>query len=243
MRLRKKELKKMVKDKKLVSIIVPTKNEEQNIASLIKNIRKHCSAFLKEIIVVDGHSQDKTREIARKLGVKVVLDYGKGKGDAIREAIKFVKGEVTVFIDADGSHDPKDIKRLIGPILENKADHVSGSRILGGSDEFGGDLNEALRQIGNSIITLGINYRFNVKLTESQNGFRAVKTDVIRKLNLQENITTIEQEMIIKTLKNGHRLLEVPTHEYKRKYGDSSVVLRKVWFRYLYSWLKYLFLK
>jgi dolichol-phosphate mannosyltransferase len=88
---------------------------------------------------------------------------------------------------------------------------------------------------------LGINYRFGVRLTDSQNGFRAIRRDAALSLGLQENITTIEQEMIIKTLKKGYRITEVPAHEYARKYGDSNIKLGKVWFRYVYSWLKYLF--
>lgn len=231
----------MVKDKRLVSIVIPTKNEEKNIAHIIWGVKKSCLGFLKEIVVVDGHSQDKTREIARKLGVKIVLDHGRGKGDAIRTAIEHLKGEITVFIDADGSHDPRDIKRLIKPILQNKADHVSGSRMLGGSDELHGDFNKFLRMMGSDIITLGINYRFGVRLTDTQNGFRAIKTKVVRKLGLRENITTIEQEMIIKTLKDGCKIIEVPAHEYQRKYGTSTIKLQKVAWRYVYSWLKYLF--
>ena len=231
----------MNKDEKLVSIVIPTKNEEKNITGIIKGIKESCSGFLKEIIVVDGHSQDKTREVAAKLGVKVVLDNGRGKGDAIRKAIKLAKGEIAVFIDADGSHDPRDIKRLIRPILENGVDHVSGSRMLGGSDELHGDINKFLRMTGSDVITLGINYRFGVRLTDTQNGFRAIKTSVARQLDLKENITTIEQEMIIKTLKKGYQIVEMPTHEYSRRFGQSTIKLRKVAWRYVYSWLKYLF--
>jgi dolichol-phosphate mannosyltransferase len=79
-----------------------------------------------------------------------------------------------------------------------------------------------------------------VRLTDSQNGFRAVLTTTARDLGLREDITTIEQEMIIKTLKKGYRIVEVPTHEYKRLHGDSRINVNKVAFRYVYSWLKYL---
>lgn len=224
-----------------ISIVIPTKNEEKNIGWVLKRIKRFCKKLSYEVIVVDGHSQDKTREIAARLGAKVILDNGRGKGEAMRKAIKFIRGEITVFIDADASHDPRDIKRLINPILENKADHVSGSRMLGGSDELHGDLEKFLRMMGSDIITLGINYRFGVRLTDTQNGFRAIKTNVVKKLSLKENITTIEQEMIIKTLRYGYKITEVPTHEHRRRYGSSAINLRKVVWRYVYSWLKYLF--
>jgi len=98
-----------------------------------------------------------------------------------------------------------------------------------------------MRMIGSDIITLGINYRFGVRLSESQNGFRAILTRVARELDLREEITTIEQEMTIKTLRCGYRIAEVPTHEYQRRFGESKIQLRRVSIRYVYSWLKYLF--
>lgn len=219
---------------KNLTVVILAKNEERSLGKVIKGVKKYTD----DILVVDGHSIDKTREVAKKLQARVIFDHGKGKGEAIRTAISKVKKEILIFIDSDCSHDPKDIPKLIKPIIENQADHVSGSRATGGSDELYGSFGNFLRKLGNDIITLGINYRFNVRLTESQNGFRAIKTKVAKKLKLVENITTIEQEMIIKTLKMGYRIGEVPTHEYKRAFGESNIKLQKVWFRYIYCWLK-----
>ena len=223
--------------KQKISIIIPTLNEEETVAEIIEG----CKPNGDEIIVVDGHSQDRTREIAESLGVKVILDNKKGKGEAIRHSIHFASGDVIVFIDADGSHDPKDIPKLVEPILKGDADHVSASRLLGGSSELHGGFDECFRLMGSSFITACINWRFKVRLSESQNGFLAIKTDVIKQLGLEENITTIEQEMIMKTLKKGFRMAEVPSHEYERKKGYSKISLKKVWFRYVYTLVKYLF--
>lgn len=220
-----------------ISIIIPAKNE----AATIKSIIKDCQKYADELIVIDGHSIDNTCSIAKSLGAKIYLDHGLGKGEAIRLAITKAKGDIIVFIDADGSHDPRDIPKLIKPIIKDKFDHVTASRSLGGSDELHGDFHQFIRLIGSEIITLGINYRFNVRLTDSQNGFRAIKTTVARQLNLQENSTTIEQEMIIKTLKKGFRLTEIPSHEYRRQAGQSKVLVHILAHKYFYSWLKYLF--
>jgi len=220
-----------------ISVVIPTRNEE----GMIKEIIEGCRPYADELMVVDGHSTDKTREIAEAAGVKVILDNGKGKGAALRYAATVVTGDIIVFIDADGSHDPRDIPKLVEPILKGEADHVSGSRLIGGSSELHGGFDECFRLMGSSFITACINWRFKVILSESQNGFRAIKTDVIKQLGLEENITTIEQEMIMKTLKKGFRMAEVPTHEHKRKMGYSKISLKKVWFRYLYSLIKYLF--
>ena len=219
-----------------ISVVIPTRNEE----GMIKEIIDGCRPYADELMVVDGHSTDKTREIAEAAGVKVILDNGKGKGAALRYAATVVTGDIIVFIDADGSHDPRDIPKLVEPIIKGEADHVSGSRLIGGSSELHGGFDECFRLMGSSFITACINWRFKVILSESQNGFRAIKTDVIRQLGLEENITTIEQEMIMKTLKKGFMMAEVPTHEHKRKMGYSKISLKKVWFRYVYSLVKYL---
>lgn len=220
-----------------ISIIIPTKNEGKNIKFLIEK----CSEYSDDIIVVDGHSDDDTRKMAESMHARVYLDNNKGKGDALRIGISKSEKDILVFIDADGSHDPEDIPRLVNPIIEARADHVSGSRMKGGSDELHGDLYRFIRMIGSDIITLGINYRFRAKITDSQNGFRAIKRKVALSLDLKENATAIEQEMIIKTLKKGYKILEIASHEYVRKYGTSRIKLRKVWFRHVYSWIKYLF--
>ena len=222
--------------KSKVSVVIPTLNEEGMIAEIIEG----CKPYADEIIVVDGHSKDKTREIAEGVGVKVILDNKKGKGAALRHVVNFVNGDIIVFIDADGSHDARDIPKLVEPILKDEADHVSASRLIGGSSELHGGFDECFRLMGSSFITACINWKFKVKLSESQNGFRAIKTEVMKQLGLEENITTIEQEMIMKTLKKGFRMAEVPSHEHKRKKGFSKISLKKVWFRYVYTLVKYL---
>ena len=159
-----------------ISIVIPAKNEAKTIEEVIVGCRNHAD----EIIVVDGHSRDGTSQIAESLDAKVLFDNGRGKGDAIRVATDAVSGDIVVFIDADGSHDPADIPRLIDPILKDEADHVSGSRLFGGSSELHGSFNECFRLMGSSLITACINWRFKVCLSESQNGFRAIKTDLLR---------------------------------------------------------------
>ncbi|MCY4524032.1 MAG: glycosyltransferase family 2 protein [Halobacteriovoraceae bacterium] len=221
---------------KHVTVVICALNEEKTIKEVILTSRPYCS----EIIVVDGHSKDSTREIAADNGARIIKDGKRGKGDAVRMGIMAARGDSVVFIDADMSHNPDDIPKLIDPIMNDRADCVIGSRLRGGSDEFHGDINKFLRRVGSDIITMGINYRFGVQVTDSQNGFRSLKTSIARKLDLKENITTIEQEITIKVLKKKFRLSEVPIHEFKRKYGKSKIKLSKVSFQYVYSWLRYL---
>lgn len=217
-----------------VTVVIPTKNEEGLIGEIVDSVRPYAD----EILVVDGHSSDRTREVAVAHGARVELDGGKGKGEALRRALDSSTGDIVVFIDADGSHDPRDIPSLVNPIKAGTADMVIGSRGKGGSDELHGTLEQLIRYVGSQLIMLAINYRWDVRLTDSQNGFRAVRREVGRKLGLKSNLTTIEQEMLMRALKLGYRVDEVPTHEYERKWGTSKVVVWKLWAAYLWSFFR-----
>lgn len=103
-----------------VTVVIPTRNEAPSITNIIQG----CQMYADELLLVDGNSTDGTIEIAESLGVRVVQDNGLGKGDALRVAIQEAKCDIIVFIDADGSHDPDDIPRLVEPISKNQADLV-----------------------------------------------------------------------------------------------------------------------
>ena len=220
-----------------VTVVIPTRDEEGLIGEIVDAVRPHAD----EVLVVDGHSRDKTREIAAARGARVVLDHRKGKGEALRLSITEATGDIVVFIDADGSHDPHDIPALVDPIKAGNADMVIASRGRGGSDELHGTIEQFIRYVGSQLIMLAINYRWNVRLTDSQNGFRAIRRDVAGQLDLQSNLTTIEQEMLMKALKKGFRVSEIASHEYERKWGTSKVVVWKLWFAYLWSFARNIF--
>jgi dolichol-phosphate mannosyltransferase len=198
---------------------------------IIEAVRPHAT----EILVVDGHSADRTREIAAENGARVVLDGDRGKGEAMRRSFAAARHEILVFIDADGSHDPNDIPQLVAPIRRGDAELVIASRTRGGSDELHGTAEQLLRYVGSQLIMLAINYRWRVRLTDSQNGFRALRRDVALALDLKSDLTTIEQEMLMRALKRGCRVVEVPSHEYERRWGVSKVRVWRLWWAYLWS--------
>ena len=214
-----------------VTVVIPAKNEEGVIAEIIDAARPHAA----EILVIDGHSTDRTRAIAAEHGARVVLDGGRGKGEALRRSFVEARSEILVFIDADGSHDPNDIPLLVAPIRRGQAELVIASRTRGGSDELHGTAEQLLRYVGSQLIMLAINYRWRVGLTDSQNGFRALRRDVAIALRLKSDLTTIEQEMLMRALKLGCRVVEVPSHEYERRWGVSKVRVWRLWWAYLWS--------
>ncbi len=206
------------------TVVVPAVDEEPTIGGVISG----CLESVDRVLVVAGTCRDGTVEEARRAGAtEVLFDHGRGKGDALRVALDRISTEIVAFVDADGSHDPRQLPLLVTPILEGRADHVGGSRLIGGSSEFHGGFDEFLRLTGSAFITACINRTYGERLSDSQNGFRAIRTAVVRELGLRSNGTTIEQEMIMKTLQRGYRIVEVATHEHARLHGVSKIrVLR-----------------
>lgn len=201
---------------------------------MIGEVLQALEGLTDDLIVVDGHSTDRTVAIAASHGARVVMDRGLGKGDAVRIGLDVARHEITLFIDADGSHDPADIPKLVWPVADGEAELVMGSRMLGGSEELFGSVSEVIRLMGSLVISLAINYRFGLRLTDYQNGFRAIKTQVGRDLGLTSDLTTIEQEMAMKCLAGGYRVTERPTHEGRRKGGTSKINVMKV--AHIYVW-------
>jgi len=217
-----------------VSVVICARNEGEGIRQIIESVKPYAS----EVIVIDGHSTDSTVEIARTAGAKVWLDNGLGKGDAYRVGVARATGDIIVFIDADGSHEPADIPRLVEPIVRNEADLVVASRHRGGSDEWQGDFNTFLRHMGSGILSIATNWRWNANLTDVLNGFRAVRREAALKVPLSAVDFDIEQHMIARFLKHGYRVVEVRSHEYCRKWGKSKLpTYRKA---YLFFWRLFL---
>ncbi len=215
------------------SIVVPAWNEEQTIGDVLLSVR----GMTDDLVVVDGHSTDRTVEVALAHDARVVRENARGKGNAVRVGLTVVRHPITVFIDADGSHEPADIPRLVDPIRAGDADLVIGSRMLGGSEELFGSITEVVRLVGSLMISLCINYRFGVRFTDYQNGFRAIRTEVGRTICLTSSLTTIEQEMVMKCLEHGYRVVEIPAHEYRRRAGVSKINVFKLSHIYLWNLL------
>lgn len=203
----------------LVSIVISTKNEGQGLAQIIASVKP----FARDIIVVDGHSTDDTKAIAKKSDVRYLLDHGVGRGDAVRMGIKAAKGKVVVLFDADGSHEASDIPRLVQPILENQADVVIGSRRTGGSFDLNMNFAGILRSGGADFLAYLVNRKFKTRLSDILYSFRAVRRSTAQELDLTADDFVIEQEMVVKCLKKGFKLLEIPSREKARAWGKSKL--------------------
>ncbi len=196
-----------------VEIIIPTLNEEGTIAELLRSIR---SQALPEVstVVVDGGSQDRTIEICEKERVRIIKQKGKGKGNAMIEAVEQTDADIVVFIDGDGTYSISDLELLIEPILIGQADMVVGSRVLGKKEK--GSI-PAFNSFGNKLFNNTINFFMKSHLTDSLSGYRAVRKDVFRELVLFSTDFEIEVEMTLEALIKGYRVIEVPVKYGTRK--------------------------
>jgi glycosyltransferase involved in cell wall biosynthesis len=202
-----------------VTVVVPTLNEERNIGHAITRLRLN---GVKDILVVDGNSSDRTVEVAKDLGAEVVFQGGKGKGAALRSAFGFVGiGDRVVIMDADGSMDPKEIHALLAP-LDNGADVVKASRFLAGG--YSEDMSP-FRRMGNSVFVFLVNFLFDAAYTDLCYGYAAFTKEALLKLGpvLESTGFEIETELFIKARKLGLKVVETPSVEFLRRHGNSNL--------------------
>jgi len=206
----------------LLSVIIPMFNEEPTVGDVIDRTKEPLQklGLEYEIIVVDDRSWDKSVEIARGRGAKVYrLKEHMGKGYALRAGFAKAKGDIIATIDSDGSHRPEELPQLLAPILQNKADLVIGSRFSGPKPTSGKKFNAA----GVRIFNLLIKVFTGAEVSDSQSGYRVMRSVVLENLSLKSDEYQIESEMLVKIAKKGFRVCEVPISFEQRTYGRSRL--------------------
>jgi dolichol-phosphate mannosyltransferase len=196
-----------------VCILIPTLNEAPTIGSVIKEFRE---LGYRHILVMDGRSTDKTLEIARGLGVTVKTQTGKGKGNAIIEALEQVRQPYVVLVDGDGTYTAKDAEKLLRPLYLG-FDHVIGDR-LNTADK--GAFN-FFNHTGNQVINILFKISHGSDLHDILSGYRAFTMDSIRAMRLKEKGFGIETEMTVESVRNGQRIMVVPVH-YRKRVGTRT---------------------
>ncbi|MFH1055139.1 MAG: glycosyltransferase family 2 protein [Candidatus Altiarchaeota archaeon] len=197
-----------------VSLIIPTLNEEKSIGNVLKELQ----GIADEIILVDGHSKDKTVEEAERFNVKVLYDEV-GKGSALRRGFAEASGDIIVMLDADEAHGRDEVIKVIDKIREGYAVCMPSRFLLGGGSE---DITP-LRVIGNDFYKFWVRLFWGVSYTDICYGFRGFTRAAIQTLNLQADGFDIETEIAIKTAKKKLKYTEIPSKEGKRKHGQGKL--------------------
>ena len=231
----------MEKIKKIdLSIVLVCKREVKNLENIIPNLLVHSD----DIILVDGHSNDGTKELCEKYDIKFLLDNKIGKGDATKIGIKEAKNEIVLFVDGDGSHDLEDMDNLYKEIKIKNFDLSLGSRMSGGSLDIISNTSFVgfIRFVGNNFLVYLFNKVFNTTLTEVLYSFRCVRKKKFLEANITANKFDVELDMLIKFKLKKFKITEIPSREYKRIYGESKLnTLVGIYF--IFQFLKYLFIK
>jgi glycosyltransferase involved in cell wall biosynthesis len=207
----------------VISIVIPAFNEEKTIGNVIEDTATVMDSMNMpyEIIVVDDGSTDNTRRVAAAYKATVLSnEKNRGKGYAERKGFQHAQGDIIVTIDADGAHKPKEISNLITPLF-NGTDVTAGSRFLG-RGKYG---TSKLNFLGNLMFNMSIMLMTGRYVTDSQTGFRAMKKEVLKKLNLESEGYDIETEITVKSLKNGFKFREEPITVNRREYNTSKIRL------------------
>lgn len=201
-----------------VLVIIPAFNEARSIGSVIGDIPK---GLVDEIVVVNNASTDETERNAREAGATVLREEQKGYGFACLRGIEYAKTrrpDIVVFLDGDYSDYPDEMPSLVDPILNDEADFVVGSRMVG-EREPGAMLPQAI--FGNWLATTLIRSIWGAEFTDL-GPFRAIRFDALLDLGMQDQTYGWTVEMQIKAARAGLRIKEVPV-SYRKRVGVSKI--------------------
>ncbi len=226
-----------------LSVIIPVYNEDNTILEVIKRVKEAKTGCAKEIIIVDDFSTDKTISILKKLKDKSIMVFhhkkNMGKGAAIRTGLKNSSGNIILIQDADLEYSPEEYKRLLKPIIENKAKVVYGSRLVAIRKNLKNMYK--LHYLGNLFLTLITNLLYGVRITDMETGYKVFKREVIKNINLRANRFEFEPEVTAKILKKGYKIHEVPISFAGRKFDEGKKITWIDGVKAVYYLIKYRF--
>lgn len=233
---------------KILTIIIPVYNEIATLNTIIEKVFKVklTDNILKDVIVVDDCSTDGSKEFLKDLNniniKKIFHDRNMGKGMAIKTALELAKGEYILIQDADLEYNPEDYNDLIKPILLFDADIVYGSRFLTGK------YRRVLyfhHYIINKILTFLSNLLTNINLTDMETCYKVIKTEYLKKIDLQEKRFGFEPEITVKlsklVSKNKLKFYETSISYNGRTYAEGKKITWKDGLRAIYCLIKYSF--
>ena len=205
-----------------ISVIIPVFNEQESISLVLNDIDQN---LVKEVVVVNNNSTDRTADKAAEQGATVIHETRQGYGSACLRGIEYLKNEsplgppeILVFLDGDYSDHPNEMEELVKPIMNENYDMVIGSRITG-SAEPGALLPQA--QVGNRIASILLRLIYGVRFTDL-GPFRAIQWNKLLELNMQDTTYGWTVEMQVKAAKMKYLCTEIPV-SYRKRIGVSKI--------------------
>lgn len=211
------------------AVVIPAYNEAANLPSVLGAMPATVHGLeVFPIVIADGCT-DATEEVARRLGATVIRrDLRRGSGAAVRLGYQVsldAGAGVVVTIDADDQHDPREMERLVAPLLEDEADMVQGSRVLGSFEVESG-----ARSVGVKVFAKLLTALARTRITDPSTGYRAMTADALRRLDLRQDQFYVS-EVILDATRKGFRVVEVPITLRRRAHGTTKkpTTLRYAW--------------
>ncbi|MFX0084955.1 MAG: glycosyltransferase family 2 protein [Candidatus Hodarchaeota archaeon] len=208
----------------LLSVLIPVFNEEDTILEVIDLLYRTQFQIPFEVIVINDGSTDKTAKLLQKRenqlqNLKIMThEKNLGKSAAIKTAISYSSGEIIIIQDADMEYDPREIPKLIQPIIDDKADVVYGSRFLGKIDGM-----KSLHRFGNIFLSKMTKLLLSLNTTDMETGYKVLTREVIRDFKFKGSGFLMEIDISAHIAQRNYRFVELPINFHPRKYGKKKI--------------------
>ncbi len=228
----------------LLSVVIPVYNEKETLFTIIERVLRAPIELERELVLVDDFSTDGTRDLYAELptrfpdaSIRVFRhERNQGKGAALRTGFAEVTGDIVLIQDADLEYSPEDYPRLLGPILDGRADVVYGSRFAGGQEHR---VLYFWHSVGNRFLTLFSNMMTDLNLTDMETCYKVFRAEVIRGIRIRSDRFGVEPEMTAKIARGRWRIYEVGISYSGRSYEEGKKITWKDGVKAIFSIIRF----